>query len=286
MILSDIIQEDLDRIVKKYNPRKETINGGLSEYDVLRVHYIVSDYFLSEGDHVIYGLKSFDLLSSAVSRQEVEFGGFLKWKDDYHKMATLLYGIVKNHAFEDGNKRTALLSLLFYFHKTHLQVRHKKSVLEQLIKCIASNELATYYEYKNYLLKDDPDINFIADKIKKTTGKIDKRIYPITYADFNRRIKKYGLWLGLPKRNHIKVYREKKNFSSLEETIKQKDLLIKIRFTGWMTKINPKTIKKVLRSAELTPENGIDSKVFFKDVDPLYVLIREYKEPLRRLKDE
>ena len=277
------IQENFDRVIKEYNPRKKTINGGISEYDVLRAHYIVSDYFLSEGDYVIYGLKSFDLLSSAVSRQEVEFGGFLKWKDDYHKMATLLFGLVKNHAFEDGNKRTALLSLLFYFYKTHLQVRHKKSVLEQLIKCIASNELATYYEYKNYLSKEDPDINFIADKIKKITGKIDKRIYPITYAEFNRRLKKYGLWLDLPKRNHIKVYRERKDVGSLK---KQKELLIKIRFSGWMNKINPKLIKSVLRSAGLIPENGIDSKVFFKDVDPLYELIREYKEPLRRLKDE
>lgn len=114
MVLRKDIQEDFDRVVNLYTPRMETLNGGLSEYDVLKAHYIVSDYFISEGDQVVYGVKSFNLLSSAVSRQETEFGGVQKWSDEYHKMATLLYGITKNHAFEDGNKRTALLSLLLF----------------------------------------------------------------------------------------------------------------------------------------------------------------------------
>ena len=100
MILRTDIQNDFDRVVQLYTPRQETLSGGLSEYEVLKAHYIVSDYFISEGDMVLYGVKSFDLLSSAVSRQEVEFGGVQKWQDEYHKMATLLYPksvIRKNH---------------------------------------------------------------------------------------------------------------------------------------------------------------------------------------------
>ena len=79
--------------------------------EVLKAHYIISDYFISEGESVFFGVKSFDLLSSAIARQHVEFAGIQKWEDCYHKMATLLFGLDKNHAFEDGNKRTALLSL-------------------------------------------------------------------------------------------------------------------------------------------------------------------------------
>ena len=189
MILRTDIQNDFDRVVQLYTPRQETLSGGLSEYEVLKAHYIVSDYFISEGDMVLYGVKSFDLLSSAVSRQEVEFGGVQKWQDEYHKMATLLYGITKNHAFEDGNKRTALLSLLLFINKSNLQVAYKQSVIENLIVRIAANTLDEYANYKYYKEKDDPEVNFIADKIKKYTRKTNRRIYTITYAEFDRRLK-------------------------------------------------------------------------------------------------
>jgi len=42
----------------------------------------------------------------------------------------------------------------------------------------------------------------------------------------------------------------------------------------------------VLSAAGLTAENGVDSDVFFKDADPTYELIREYRNPLIRLKDK
>lgn len=37
MVLRKDIQEDFDRVVNLYTPRMETLNGGLSEYDVLKV---------------------------------------------------------------------------------------------------------------------------------------------------------------------------------------------------------------------------------------------------------
>lgn len=286
MVLRKDIQEDFDRVVKLYSPRMETLNGGLSEYDVLKAHYIVSDYFISEGDQVVYGIKSFDLLSSAVSRQETEFGGIQKWSDEYHKMATLLFGITKNHAFEDGNKRTALLSLLLFIDKNNLQVKYKQTVLELLIVRIAANTLDEYAGYKYYIMKDDPEINFIADKIKAYTRRINKRIYTITYAEFNRRLKQYGVWLDNPSKNCINVYRDKIIVRFFFFKKKEKERILQIGFPGWKRQVNPKAIKSVLQVAGLTPENGVDSDVFFKDAEPAYKLISDFKEPLARLKDE
>lgn len=48
MNLGANMQKDLDRVINKFNPRKETINGSISEYEVLRAHYKFSDYFLSK----------------------------------------------------------------------------------------------------------------------------------------------------------------------------------------------------------------------------------------------
>jgi death-on-curing protein len=286
MILRTDIQNDFDRVVQLYTPRQETLSGGLSEYEVLKAHYIVSDYFISEGDMVLYGVKSFDLLSSAVSRQEVEFGGVQKWQDEYHKMATLLYGITKNHAFEDGNKRTALLSLLLFINKSDLQVAYKQSVIENLIVRIAANTLDEYANYKYYKEKDDPEVNFIADKIKKYTRKTNRRIYTITYAEFDRRLKQFGVWLDNPSGNFINVYRNKQIIRLFLFTKNKTERVLQIGFPGWKRQVNPKTIKSVLQATGLTVDNGVDSEVFFRDADPIYELIREFREPLVRLKDE
>lgn len=286
MVLRKDIQEDFDRVVKLYSPRMETLNGGLSEYDVLKAHYIVSDYFISEGDQVVYGVKSFDLLSSAVSRQETEFGGVQKWSDEYHKMATLLYGITKNHAFEDGNKRTALLSLLLFFNKSNLQLKCRQTVLELLIVRIAANALNEYDKYKYYIARDDPEVNFIADRIKSYTRKTSKKIYTITYAEFNRRLKQFGVWLDNPNKNYINVYRNRIIVRFFFFKKKEKERILQIGFPGWKNQVNLKAIKSVLQTAGLTVENGVDSDVFFKDAEPAYKLISDFKEPLARLKDE
>lgn len=286
MVLRKDIQEDFNRVVKRYSPRMETLNGGLSEYDVLKAHYIVSDFFISEGEQVVYGVKSFDLLSSAVSRQETEYGGIQKWSDEYHKMATLLFGITKNHAFEDGNKRTALLSLLLFFEKNNLQVKCKQTALELLIIRIAANSLNEYANYKYYTMKDDPEVNFIADKIKNYTRKTNKKIYTITYAEFNRRLKQFGVWLDNPSKNFINVYRNKIIVRFFFFKKEEKERILQIGFPGWKKQVNPKAIKSVLQATGLTVENGVDSDVFFKDAEPAYKLISDFKEPLARLKDE
>lgn len=285
--LQPAIRADFERIIKKYNPCKEPLGGGLSEYEVLKAHYIISDYFISEGEAVFFGVKNFNLLSSAVARQNVEFGGIHKWEDCYHKMATLLFGITKNHAFEDGNKRTALLSLLLYIDKEELQLIYKQQVLEDLVIRIAANELSIYDRYNKYYAgKEDAEINFIADQIKKYTRKTNKRIYTITYEEFNRRLKKFDVWLDNPKGNCINVYRKKEVRKLLIIKKMKEERILQIGFPGWKRQVNPKAIRSVLSEASLTAENGVDSDVFFRDAEPAYELIKEYRSPLIRLKDE
>lgn len=233
------------------------------------------------------GVKSFNLLSSAVARQDVGLCGIQKWEDCYHKMGTLLFGITKNHAFEDGNKRTALLSLLLYINKENLQLSYPQKVLEDLIVRIAANELPTYEKYKKYYLgTEDAEVNFIADCIKKFTRKTNKKIYTITYEEFNRRLKKFDVYLDCPKGNCINVYQNKTIKKMFWFKKKKTHRLMQIGFPGWKRQVNPKAIRSVLSKANLTEENGVDSDVFFKDAEPAYELIREYREPLIRLKDK
>src|SRR6267142_4543836 len=52
------------------------------------------------------------LLESAVGRQHVGTNGNLIYSTPELNAATLMFGLAKNHAFHDGNKRTALVAML------------------------------------------------------------------------------------------------------------------------------------------------------------------------------
>ncbi len=258
----------------------------ICEDDILRAHYIIADYFIEEGEAVVYGVKNYDLLSSATHRQVTNFGGIEKWETDFQKMATLLYGLVKNHAFHDGNKRTALLVLLLYMERCKLQLRVEQKKLETLLIRIAANRLDEYPSFAKYINNDEPIINFIADLIKKYTRSQNKRYYTITFAEFNHKLNRFNVRLCNPSGNYIDVHKiiEEKKMGLFT---KQKDIRIKqIGFPGWKKQVNIKALKEVLKAAQLTAEYGVDSDVFFNGEEPIYTLIHEYRGPLARLKDE
>jgi death-on-curing protein len=52
------------------------------------------------------------LADSAVARPQASFGGTEFYTSIEAKAATLLFGISRNHAFIDGNKRVAVLAVL------------------------------------------------------------------------------------------------------------------------------------------------------------------------------
>lgn len=55
-------------------------------------------------------IHDFTLLHSAVERPKVTFGGQELYPTIWSKAAALLHSLVKNHPFDDGNKRTAYYS--------------------------------------------------------------------------------------------------------------------------------------------------------------------------------
>ena len=281
------LKDDYNYVYTQYSPEKVSAHCSISEDDVLRAHYLISDYFLEEGEEIMFGVKNYDLLSSAVHRQATSFGDIEKWSTEFQKMATLLYGLVKNHAFHDGNKRTALLVLLLHMDRQHLQIRVPQTKLETLIVRIAANTLDEYPTFKKYEMNEEPIINFIADLLKKYTSPINKRYYSITFAEFNTKLSKFNVRLGNPAGNYINVYQTKshKLFKIIPQP-KKEDKILQIGFPGWKKQVNRKALHSVLKAAHLTADYGIDSDVFFNGEEPMYALINEYRDPLLRLKDK
>lgn len=77
-----------------------------------------------------HGIRDMGLIESAVARPQASFDGQYLYKSVFDKTAALLQSLLKNHAFVDGNKRTALTSAGVFLKKNNYKLinNHKEEV--------------------------------------------------------------------------------------------------------------------------------------------------------------
>lgn len=249
--------------------------------DVLKAHYLICEYFESEtGTVSLSGIKDYNLLASAVSRQSVSLGGKYKYETKIEKAATVFYGLVKNHAFHDGNKRTALLSLLYFLYKTGYVVSGSKRDFETLTECIAADNYDGYKQWEKYKAKEDGKILFIANRISSMTNKRDYSYKTLTYRELQAKLKQYGFELEVCGTQEVNlVYYKKGLFGKVK-----KQNLYQIGFKGWTKQVGEKSLKCILR--EVGNKIDIDPGTFYRGGEPMYKLIEEFEGPLSRLRDK
>jgi death-on-curing protein len=81
------------------------------------------------------GIRDFALLHSALERCKVTFGGRDLYPTLFHKAAALLHSLVMNHAFDDGNKRTAFAIMSRFLNVNGLIIRASQN--EIILMCVA-----------------------------------------------------------------------------------------------------------------------------------------------------
>ena len=98
--------------------------------------YLTSAQVLAIHDQAIkrfggsLGLRDLGLIQSAVARPQASYDGNDLYQDLFDKAAALLQSLLKNHAFIDGNKRTALTSAAIFLNLNgfKLQNNHQDEV--------------------------------------------------------------------------------------------------------------------------------------------------------------
>lgn len=282
------LQEEFDRHIEQVNEDPFAVDKKLICFrEVIKAHYLIADYFMAEGEQIICGVKDMNILGSSLGRQVTGFGAFNKWESPEEKCATLFFGLIKNHPFHDANKRTALLTLLYHLSKLDRVIDTEQKEFENLAVNVAGDTYEGYKRFKRFREQSDKEVRFISDFLRKNTRKIDKQIYQITFQEFDTLLRKFDVFLENPHGNHIDVtqVKEKKKFFGLKIE-KERRKIIQIGFPGWKKQVYPRTLKEVLRIANLTSEHGVDSQSFFKGVEPFGALIDQYSGPLKRLKDK
>lgn len=86
--------------------------------DVIEIHNVLVRDFKSSKDPIEPpGVKSYDLLESAMFRPKTSLGSSNKYPSVAMAGAALLHALIHNHPFHNGNKRTALVSLIVFLDK-------------------------------------------------------------------------------------------------------------------------------------------------------------------------
>ena len=87
------------------------------------------------------GLRDRGLLESAVYSAETSFGGQEIYPTVAEKAARLLFSLVSNHPFVDGNKRIGVLVMLVTLRLNGIALRYTQAELIELGLSAASGEL-------------------------------------------------------------------------------------------------------------------------------------------------
>lgn len=90
----------------------------LTTHEVILIHERILEKFGGAG-----GLRDWNLLDSAVQRPRVAFGGKELYPDLFTKAAALGHSLVLNHAFVDGNKRTAWAAMKRFLGENGVRLR-------------------------------------------------------------------------------------------------------------------------------------------------------------------
>lgn len=289
----------MDKLDTELQKLYELAKANISDYardtysvtcdEVLRAHFILADYFLREGEGLAApGPRDNNLLVSAVGRQHTGYRGLSKWKDPMDICATLFFGLIKNHPFYDGNKRTAFLIAMYQLEKCGRTPSDRQREFERLALRTADNRLHEYPAFRKLKYKDDREVRTISNFFRRKTRRLDNRYVRVTYRQLEAILKKHGFHYGNHKNNVIDVVHdveERYGFMNRKKRTVQKKVT-QIGCPSISAQVNVKAFKTVLKATGLTWENGFDSQVLFDGAEPFEALIDDYKAPLRRLKNK
>jgi len=161
----------------------------LKAQDVINVHEELVDIFKDSDDPIEpAGVKSYHLLESACYRPKTALGEIEKYKTLEDKSAALFHSLVKNHAFHNGNKRTALGSLIVILsrNKKYLRSTVRDEELYQLVVEVAQD----VFGGRN--LSADQTVQEIARWLRRNTVVIQTKLKEMTVEEFIEKCCAYG----------------------------------------------------------------------------------------------
>ncbi|MBZ0009623.1 type II toxin-antitoxin system death-on-curing family toxin [Pseudomonas aeruginosa] len=257
--------------------------------DVVQIHDALTRDFADSDDPISPpGIKDQGLLQSAVARQHAGYDGFYKYKTAEMNAATLAYGICCNHALNNGNKRTALVAMLCHLDRNNLTF-NERATQDEMYSFMLRVAAHRFAPRKHKGDASDIEIEQMGRWIKSRTRKIQKSERIVTYRELERILKDFNIVFEKDDGNYVDLYRVewRKLVKGLifkrEEFVEERVKICNIPHFKDARHVGRKLIRNIRKAANLMPEDGVDSDLFYGKETTMDEFIFKYKKTLARL---
>jgi death-on-curing protein len=256
--------------------------------EVLSIHDVLATDMANSGDAISpAGVKNETLLHSAVGRQFSGFGGRLKYDTVEANAATLGYGICCNHPFHNGNKRTALVSMLSHLDKNDRTFDSSVSQedLYDLMRKIAGHGFVDMKADTRD--QSDGEVAEIAAWLRRRTRRIERFERLVTHRELRSILQRYGFQLENLDHNRIDIVKceeVEEGWLLFKRTKQVKTRVIRIPWPKDGATVGKQVLRSVRVACKLTEEmDGIDSAHFYASERPVDYFVSQYRGVLRKL---
>lgn len=253
----------------------------LEEKDILDIHdALVKDFALAEDPISPPGVKSPNLVSSAVYRPQTSHGNNYKYPTVEMAAAALLHSIVQNHGFHNGNKRTGLVSMLAFLDRNNVIATCNQNELFRFTLRVAQHGLVPMH----YDEITDREVLKIADWVKSNSRRVERGERPIPWLRLKRILTRFDCEIehATGKGNRLDIRRpveRKTRFGRKKIEV----LPTQVAYGGDGTEVERNTLNKIRHDLELDEPHGVDSQVFYGSESEPDDFIQVYRTVLRRL---
>lgn len=256
----------------------------LSYDEIVAIHEALAKDFATHNDPISPpGIKDKNLLHSAVFRPLTSNGDDFKYPTAEMSASALLYSIIHNHPFYNGNKRTALVSMLALLDANGLTITCNEDLLFKFVLQVAQHKIVKC-NTDNFI---DKESQYISKWIHENSRNIETGERSIPFRKLRRILTKFECIFD-QNDNKIIIQREVKRtkakswfFFSKEETV---TLKTQIAYHSDGRAVGRNIINKIRDALQLNESAGVDSITFYeKSNEPIDTFIALYAKTLKRL---
>jgi death-on-curing family protein len=253
----------------------------LSPEEVCQIHEALIQDFVASGDPIEPpGVRDENLLHSAVSRPETAMGEVKKYSTVEVYAAALLHSLVHNHPFHNGNKRTAVVSMLVFLDRNNVLLTCSEQALFKHVLLVAQHGLVPYGASQ----RADREVIVIAEWICANSRPIQRGERNLRWRELRKILGQQGCTIGSPlPGNKIKIERAVATSGRLRILAARK-LKVTAGYRNDGSEVDVNQINYIRRELHLDEAHGYDGEYFYgKGRQHPDAFIAQYRTLLKRL---
>lgn len=255
----------------------------LNGEEIERVHSRLTREFIQTSDPITpRGVKSHELLESAAYHPQTSIGQQPKYPSAEMAAAALLYAIAHNHAFHNGNKRTALVAFLAFLERNGRVVTCTQDELFQFVVTYTQHGLSRIPG------RADPDYEKLraARWVEQNTRQLRQGEQVLQWRELKPLLRKYDVeFINNNKGNSIRLERSVTTVQRSWFRTRQKNesLTFTTRYAGEGTEVSRHQVSEIRTALHLDEVHGVDHDAFYNAEAPIDVFVARYRKILYRL---